>query len=257
MSSGDDRTAPRAPTDPEGWGADAIRSVTAIRHVAFEDLGLIEPLLAERGAGVRMLDAGVDDLGGAAVLDADLLIVLGGPIGVYDEADYPFLAREIAAVERRLTANRPTLGICLGAQIMARALGARVYPNSVKEIGWGPVELTAAGRVSALARLDGIPVLHWHGDTFDLPAGASHLASTKVCRHQAFAAGPAGLALQFHIEATAQGLERWFIGHTGELASTPGVSVASLRRDTAAAAPALLRHGRACIGAWLESLAPT
>jgi GMP synthase (glutamine-hydrolysing) len=97
-------------------------------------------------------------------------------------------------------------------------------------------------------------VLHWHGDTFDLPAGAALLASTAACRNQAFAAGQGALGLQFHIEATATGLERWFIGHTIEIAATAGASVATLRRDTALYAAGLARHGRACLAAWLDAL---
>jgi GMP synthase (glutamine-hydrolysing) len=246
----------RAPTDTEGWAAGAIRSVAAIRHVAFEDLGLLEPLLRDRGATIRYLEAGVDELSGSAVAEADLLVVLGGPIGVYEDKAYPFLRQEIASVERRLAAGRPTLGICLGSQIMARALGARVFPSGAKEVGWGPVELTPAGQRSALSRLDGVPVLHWHGDTFDLPPGATLLASTEVCRHQAFQWGGTALGLQFHIEVTATGLERWFIGHTGEIASTPGLSVAALRADSAIHAPALARRGREFIGDWLDALSP-
>lgn len=250
----------RAPTDAEGWAAqaeigDAVRSVTAIRHVAFEDLGLLDPLLRGLGAEFRYLEAGVDELAGPATDDADLLVVLGGPIGVYEDDAYPFLRREIASVERRLAAGRPTLGICLGAQIMARALGARVFPSGTKEVGWAPVELTDAGRRSPLSHLAGVPVLHWHGDTFDLPEGATLLASTDACRNQAFEWGTAALALQFHVEATAAGMERWFIGHTVEISGTPGVNVAALRRDTAIHAPALARHGRDCLADWLARIA--
>jgi GMP synthase (glutamine-hydrolysing) len=249
-----ERGSPRAPTDIEGWAAGAIRSVTAIRHVAFEDLGLLEPLLRERGASVKYLEAGVDELVGPTIDDADLLVVLGGPIGVYEEQAYPFLRQEIASVERRLAAGRPILGICLGSQIMARALGARVFASGTKEVGWAPIELTEAGRRSSLSHLAGVPVLHWHGDTFDLPDGATLLASTKACRHQAFEWGGAALGLQFHIEATAAGLERWYIGHTVEIAATQGISVAALRRDAARHAPALARAGRDCIADWLDAV---
>ena len=149
---------------------------------------------------------------------ADLLVVLGGPIGAYEEELYPFLADELRVIERRLAAGRPVLGICLGSQLMARALGARVYPGTGKEIGWAPLQLTAAGRDSCLAPLGGgAPVLHWHGDTFDLPKGASLLASTPRYKNQAFAWQRHGLALQCHIEATAAGLERWYIGHACEI----------------------------------------
>jgi GMP synthase (glutamine-hydrolysing) len=231
-----------------------VKTVVAIRHVAFEDLDRLAPLLAERGHAIRYLEAPTDDLDAEDPLAPDLLVVLGGPIGAYEEALYPFLASELRLLERRLAAGRPTLGICLGAQILARALGARVYPTGRKEIGWGTLSLTPAGKDSALRHLDGTRVLHWHGDTFDLPEGARLLASTEVTPNQAFAWGGAALALQFHAEAAGRGLERWFVGHTLEIASTPGLSVEALRRDTQACTPALERAGRACFAEWLGSL---
>ncbi len=152
------------------------RTAAAIRHVAFEDLGSFAPVLEAAGYTVRYLEA-ADGLASPAVAEeADLLVVLGGPIGAYEDDAYPFLADELRLLERRLAAGRPLLGICLGAQLIARALGASVYPGAVKEIGWSPVRLTDAGESSCLRHLGrGISVLHWHGDTFDLPAGATRL----------------------------------------------------------------------------------
>ncbi|MDN3518692.1 glutamine amidotransferase [Aquisalimonas lutea] len=233
-------------------------SCVAFRHVAFEGLGLLEPLLAERGFRVRYLDAGVDDLGAVDPLAPDLLVVLGGPIGADDDADYPFLTDEIRVLAARLAADRPTLGLCLGAQLMARALGARIYPAAGKEIGWAGIRLTGAGRDSCLRHLDGdeTAVLHWHGDTFDLPDGAEHLAATDVCPNQAFRYGRNALALQFHAEAAGASLERWFIGHTGEIAATPGVTVPRLRADTARWSGPLTERGRRCFSEWLSTVIP-
>lgn len=229
----------------------------AFRHVAFEDLGLLEPLLAERGFRVQYLDAGVDDLGAVDPLAPDLLVVLGGPIGANDDTDYPFLADETRTLAARLAADRPTLGLCLGAQLMARALGARVYPAPEKEIGWTGIRLTPAGRSSCLRHLDDdTAVLHWHGDTFDLPAGAEHLAATDACPNQAFRYGRNGLALQFHAEAAGAPLERWFIGHTGEIATTPGVTVPRLRAGTARCSERLTERGRRCFSEWLSGVMP-
>jgi GMP synthase (glutamine-hydrolysing) len=227
--------------------------VLALRHVAFEDLGLLEPLLEQRGHSVRYVDAPVEDLGGLDAVAPALLVVLGGPIGVYQTEDYPFLHEETRLVARRLAAGRPTLGLCLGSQLMAKALGARVYPSGVKEIGWAPVTLTPEGRASCLAHLDGVAVLHWHGDTFDLPSGAVRLASTELCANQAFAYGKHALALQFHAEAAGRALERWFVGHTGEIAATPGLTVGDLRADTARCTPSIERHGSAAFAEWLAA----
>jgi GMP synthase (glutamine-hydrolysing) len=230
------------------------RRCLAIRHVAFEDLGILAPVLAGYGYAVEYRDAGVDELGDAA--EADLLVVLGGPIGVYETDRYPFLATERALLAARLADCRPTLGICLGAQLIASAAGARVYPGPAKEIGWAPLLPTAAGRQSPLRHLEaaGWHALHWHGDTFDLPTGATLLASTTLVPHQAFSLGPAVLALQFHLEAEPKRLERWLIGHTVELGAA-GIALADLRGATARHGEAVARAGAAVFGEWLAGLA--
>jgi GMP synthase (glutamine-hydrolysing) len=229
----------------------ATSRALAIRHVAFEDLGTLAGVLERRGFATEYIEAGRDHL--ADVGDPDLLVVLGGPIGAYEDAAYPFVAEEVRLIARRIEARLPTLGICLGAQLMARALGASVYPSGLKEIGWGRIALAEAGRASCLAPL-GAPearVLHWHGDTFDLPQGATLLASTAACRNQAFAWGDCALALQFHLEVETANLERWFIGHAVEIAAAKSAPLARLRADTARFGPALERAGIACLEAWL------
>lgn len=232
-----------------------MKQALAIRHVAFEDMGSFAELLAERGIAFRYVDAGVDDLARLDPLAPDLFVVLGGPIGANDEEIYPFVLDEIRLLERRLAAGLPTLGICLGAQMMARALGARVYPGTAREIGWKPLTLTDAGKNSALAHLAASKtlMLHWHGDTFDLPTGATLLASTDICRHQAYSWGKAALAFQCHPEAQTRRLERWLIGHAYEIGAS-GYSVARLRADTAAYGPALESQGARCFLKWLNGV---
>ena len=224
-----------------------MKTACAIRHVPFEDLGCFAAPLEQAGYAIRYLEAGLD--APAAAADADLLVFLGGPIGVYETDAYPFLADEIAVARQRLADGRPTLGLCLGAQIMVAGLGGRVFPGGAKEIGWSQLTLTDAGRDSPLAALDGRPVLHWHGDTYNLPDGAVNLASSAVYEQQAFAVGDHGLALQFHPEVTAAGLERWYIGHTIEL-GVAGVSVVDLRADAARFAAGLAEAGRAMLRQW-------
>lgn len=225
------------------------KTLVAIRHVAFEDLGGFHQPLSEAGYSIRYADMGLDRI--ATCGDPDLLVVLGGPIGAYEEQRYPWLQEEIAYLAARLRAQKPTLGICLGAQLMARALGARVYPGPAKEIGWKPLRISETGLLSPLS---GHPVLHWHGDTFDLPKGAIGLASTDVCLNQAFCLDRYGLACQFHPEAQAFGFERWLIGHACEIAATPGISVEGLRSDTDRYAAAALVQSQQILRNWLSQL---
>jgi GMP synthase (glutamine-hydrolysing) len=220
----------------------------AIRHVAFEDLGLLG-----RGFSLRYLEAGIDDIDATTLVAPDLVVVLGGPIGVYEEDLYPFLRGELAANRARMEAAKPTLGVCLGAQLMAKALGARVAPGPQKEIGWAPLALTAAGRASVLHAFETTPVLHWHGDNFELPANAIRLASTSACPNQAFASGRNLLGLQFHIEVDPARIEQWLIGHTVELAKA-GIDPCELRRQAATLGRATAERGRAALAAWLDGV---
>jgi GMP synthase (glutamine-hydrolysing) len=228
------------------------RTALAIRHVAFEDVGVWRDTLAEAGYALAYVEAGVDDLTDPALLSADLLIVLGGPLGVYETDAYPLLVEEIETIRRRLDEQRPILGVCLGAQLMAAALGARVAPGPGKEIGYAPVELTDAGRSSPLARLEGLAVLHWHGDNCDLPPGAERLASTELCPVQAFRIGPRALGLQFHVEADPRRIEAWLVGHAVELAKA-GLDPRALRADASGLGAATAAAGRAMLSEWLEA----
>jgi GMP synthase (glutamine-hydrolysing) len=231
--------------------AAAIKKCLAVRHVSFEDLGLLGPLVASRGFGVRYHDAGIQPFDAETLLAPDLLIVLGGPIGVYEHEAYPFIPGEIAAIAARIQADKPMLGICLGAQLMAAALGARVAPGPVKEIGWAPVTLTADGRKSALAPIGATPVLHWHGDNCELPPGCTRLASTQHCPVQAFMRIRSQLALQFHLETEPAGFESWLVGHTVEL-NKAGIDPRELRAQARTHGPATRELGRKVLAAWLD-----
>ena len=210
--------------------ANSINEVAVIRHLAFEDLGLIQNVLEERNINITTYDVGVDDIE-LAILNSDLVILLGGPISVYETKQYPFLKDEINSLKKRLSANKPTLGICLGAQLMAVALGADVYPGGTKEIGWKEVMLMPQGTTSCLSFLEHIPVLHWHGDTFDIPENAQHLASTTTFNNQAFSINNNILAIQFHVEVNPSRIEQWLIGHSCELAQT-GIEPQKIRSQT-------------------------
>lgn len=228
-----------------------MKKAHAIRHTHFEDLGLLEPILAEHGYHCRYWDVGLDDLGTLEWMTPDLLIILGGPISANDVEAYPFLVEEQRLVKRQIAGNHPLLGICLGAQIIARALGARVEPMASKEIGFAPLALTEDGKESVLAPLSRAePVLHWHGEACRVSEQLPSLAYTSLCRNQAFLYGPRILGLQFHLEVPLHGFERWLIGHCHELAST-GADVAAMRAAAQRTLPKLEPIAREVFHKWL------
>lgn len=230
-----------------------LRHAVAIRHVPFETLGTFEPELEQAGYALTYADVANGELTTLDALAPDLLVVLGGPIGVYETDTYPFLETELALIEKRLRAGLPMLGICLGAQLIASVLGAKVAPTGTKEIGFAPLALTVEGLKGPLKHLADVPVLHWHGDGFELPVGAALLATTPVS-NQAFAIGPNVLGLQFHPEAdTAHDLEAWLIGHACELAGA-GIDPRTIRADARQHGAALAHAGRAMFAQWLDGL---
>lgn len=173
-----------------------------LQHVPFEGLGSIRAWLDAAGYRVTFTQlfetAEFPDLS-----EVHLLIVLGGPMSVNDEERYPWLVKEKQFIRNAIALGRPVLGICLGAQLIASALGSRVYRNATPEIGWFPVQAVA----DELPTFDFPPaaeVFHWHGETFDLPPGAIHLARSAACEHQAFQWGNSVIGLQFHLETTPQ-----------------------------------------------------
>lgn len=206
------------------------------QHVPFEGLGSIEDwVLARR----HVLSATRFHRGEPlpAVEDVDLLVVMGGPMNIYEEAKYPWLVEEKRFIEQAIAAGRRVLGVCLGAQLVADVLGARVYANTDREIGWFPVETTEAVSASGLfgAFPSQIEVFHWHGDTFDIPAGAAHVARSSGCANQAFVYDDRVVGLQFHLETTPASA-RQIIAHCadeiveGRYIQVPQAMLADARR---------------------------
>jgi GMP synthase-like glutamine amidotransferase len=210
-----------------------IVNVHVLQHVPFEGLGIIEPWLAARGAvthTTRFFDSPrLPDLA-----DLDLVIAMGGPMSVNDEADLPWLKEEKRFIAEAIDAGKAVLGICLGAQLIANSLGARVYPGPHKEIGWFDIERTSDS--TELFRFPNkATVFHWHGETFDLPSGASRLARSAGCENQAFQIGPRTIGLQFHLETTPESAESLIAHCRNELIEGPFIqSEEELRKVPAA-----------------------
>ncbi|NOQ88641.1 MAG: glutamine amidotransferase [Gammaproteobacteria bacterium] len=230
--------------------------VNVIRHLAFEDMGSFTAVLQAHDVEIKYFQAGVDDLSQLDALSDSLLVILGGPISVNDADMFPFIDAEIDLLRRRIAADKPTLGICLGAQLIASAMGAKIYSGQEKEIGWDGLQLTADGERGALRYLgaEHCSMLHWHGETFDLPAGAVLLASSSKYDNQAFSVGANILALQFHPEITTRGMEKWFIGHIGEIMQTPNISVEQLRQETHQYGNQLEMQGELFFNSWFNAV---
>ena len=238
-----------------------IKRVNVMRHLAFEDLASFTSVLQAHGYDINYIEAAdfalaPDDMSQIDALSDDLLIILGGPISVNDKTMFPFIDAEITLLKERIAADKPTLGICLGAQLIANALGAKIFPGKEKEIGWYPLDITEAGKHSSLRYLSAehCSMLHWHGETFDLPQGAVLLASSEKFTNQAFSYGENVLALQFHPEITQRSMEKWFIGHIGEIMQTDGVDVEQLREETYRYANRLEMQGELFFNSWINEV---
>lgn len=187
-----------------------------LQHHPIEGPGSLTPWLATHATSSQIvkLYAGEEC---PAPETVDLLLILGGPMSVNDEGEFPWLRKEKAFIRQVIASNRPVLGICLGSQLIASALGAEVRANRYKEIGWLPIE----GLVNSPLSLPSTTVFQWHGDTFDLPVGATLLARSEACTHQAFLYQEKVLALQFHLESTPELVQRFIETGSDELVAGP------------------------------------
>lgn len=198
--------------------------IHSFQHVPFEGLGSIAAWAQAAGHKVSTTKLYAGEQPPPADL-IDWLVIMGGPMGTTDEESYPWLVREKNYIRRAIDQGKKVLGICLGAQLIAEVLGAAIYPNSQQEIGWFPVHSTPAAEYSPLINYlpDGLEVFHWHGDTFDIPAGAIHLMSSQACKNQAFIAKGRVLGFQFHLETTPESAAALVKNCADELKSGPFV----------------------------------
>lgn len=219
-----------------------------VRFVAFEDLGVWEAELIAQGFEVRYLDVGVDDVTVAA--DTDLAVILGAPIDADDDGRYPVLASVRSALAARVAADRPTLTICLGAQLLALVVGGQVR-RGTREVGWAPLTATPSAPASPWRELAAAMVLHWHADEVELPAdGSVTIASTAGTPHQIFEVGRS-VGFQCHPEADPEAIERWLIGHTGDLTRW-GVDLDAVRRQAREHGDEAVVAGLTGLRAWLR-----
>ena len=201
-----------------------------LQHVSFEGLGCIEKWIRSKGHQLTATRFYLDE-----VLphpdEFDWLIVMGGPMGIYDEAVFSWLTAEKQFLKEALTAGKVVLGICLGAQLLADALGVQVISGNEKEIGWFPVKKTPeASKAPLLANMpDELTVFHWHGDQFQIPPGAVRLAESRACANQLFLHGDRVVGLQFHFEATSESIEA-MLEHVGDELTESGPFIQTTER---------------------------
>ena len=229
-----------------------MSDVLILQHVRPEPPGTIAEALSAQGVSHRTVrvyrDEPVPDR-----LDADGLVVMGGPMGVGDLDDRPHLARECALIEEALDDDRPLLGVCLGSQLLAHVLGADVHAAPRKEIGWGDVALTDAAAADPLFEDVDAPftAFHWHGDVFELPTGATRLAHTAQTEHQAFRYGDRAYGLLFHLEVTPKTVA-WMTNAFQDELADEGLDGAALRRAAMPREPALRETAGTVFGRWAD-----
>ena len=242
-----------AATDAVRLAASARRTALVLRHDSAIGLGNLAPTLEAHGYEIVTIDAPSTDVPGLDALAPDLVVVLGGEEGAYETDLYPYLADEIDLLRTRIDAEAPIFGVCLGAQLLAKTLGARAYKGERKEVGWLTVEPTEAGIDSPVRHFAGVPAVQWHGDTFELPEGVERLAGSAQYENQAFARGDWLLAVQFHPEVDDAIHEEWLRLWGHELPEY-GRSAEQLRAERAWHGPRANAASAALLSEYLDGL---
>jgi len=230
-----------------------MKRALIVRHTPFEGAAGFRLPIEQAGYEFHRINVSDPEFAAFDWLEPDLVVVMGGPMGVYERDAFPWIDGEVVGLAMRIAAQRPTLGVCLGSQMIAAALGARVYAGPVKEVGFAPVGLTQAGAQSPLRHVADVPVLHWHGDTFDLPPGAERLAETGNYANQAFRIGDFLLALQFHPEMGEDPRFAEWLENTDYIRAA-GSDPRTLEADHDRLGPAAVEAGRRLLAEWLSQL---
>ncbi|MEX0866263.1 MAG: hypothetical protein WD030_02825 [Pirellulales bacterium] len=233
-----------------------MKPILALRHVPHEGLGLLEPLFRNHGLVYSYVDLWENETLRFRPDQLAGLIVLGGHMNVDETERFPFLAHELDWIRQGLEVDLPILGLCLGSQLLAKALGAAVRPNHCKEIGWYSIEPTPDAAHDPLfgGLAAGATVFQWHGDTYDLPAGAVQLARSELCEQQAFRHGETAWGVQFHLEVTGEMICQWLDAEEAqaELASLPEIDAEAIRRRTAGEIDRLHQTAERVLGPFAE-----
>jgi GMP synthase (glutamine-hydrolysing) len=230
-----------------------MKHALIVRHTPFEGAAGLRLPIEQAGYQFGRINVSDPEFTSLDWLDPDLVVVMGGPMGIYERDAYPWIDGEVTGLALRIAAGRPTLGVCLGGQLIAAALGSPAYRGPVKEVGFAPIALSENGAKSPLRHLAGVPVLHWHGDTFDLPAGAELLAATHLYANQGFRIGDSLLAIQFHPEMGEDPRFAEWLEDVDYIAAA-GTDAATLRADHDRLGPAAVAAGRAMLAEWLAQL---
>lgn len=223
------------------------------QHTVSTGPGSLSGILEKLGFTCEIVRTSYEDISAFDPLAPDLLAVMGGAVGVYQCDDYPFLHDEMRIIRARVEAGRPYLGICLGAQLLAQAMGGHVYKGEKgSELGWQDIALNDAGRKTPVRAFDGVKVVQWHNDTFDLPPGATLLAHSDKY-NQIFTCGDHAIGFQCHIEMIPEELADWLVQNVGTLEKHPGLRE-SFRRETPLRNPVMTQATERFMKEWLGSL---
>jgi GMP synthase-like glutamine amidotransferase len=236
-----------------------MEEVLVFQHDPFEDLGFFGEVLEKQGADYRVVRLHHGETPAEEWEHVRALIILGGPMNVDEEESFPFLRWEKRIIRAAIDEAVPMLGICLGAQLIAATLGTAVFHGAVKEIGWSPISITPHGQVDSLLGYlpESATVFQWHGDGFDLPAGAIKLASSAHYSTQAFRLGKTIYGLQFHLEVTPRMIERWIEERSKDLALAPYVLPEKILADTQNYSPTLKYYGERFLSEFVRRVART